>query len=108
MSQERDHSRSGFKIGDPFVYFSKYSKGDYATGVVEKIMEVTQVRGKNFEVNVKVFIINGIYEHHEIFHYEKTEGIPDLPNILRRIEHGKNIPVSSVSNGHLRQRKKGQ
>jgi len=76
MSTNKDHIQSGFSIGDRFVYFSKYAKNVYVTGVVNSIMLVNSVRGKNFEISVKVFMINGIYEHTEIFHYDLSEPSP--------------------------------
>ncbi len=70
MSNEEKAKLSGFSIGDPFIYFSKHTKGAYVTGVVESIMFITEVRGRKLDINVKKFIINKMYDHNEIFHYD--------------------------------------
>lgn len=57
-----------FKEGDKFVYFSKY--GGTAFGVVQSILEVNE-KINNFWI--KKFIINGIYNANEIYHYTPTD-----------------------------------
>ncbi len=56
-----------FKEGDKFVYFSKY--GGTAFGVVETILLVNEKRNN---VWIKKFMINGIYDSTELYHYTPT------------------------------------
>ena len=65
-----DYPASGFKIGDGFVYFSKYDNEAFSIGVVEKIMEVKSLeRG----VYLKKYYINNIYDSKEIYQYASIQ-----------------------------------
>lgn len=66
-----DNSKSGFSIGDPFVYISKY--GGVTFGVVERILRINSLE-TDLGVTVLRFMINAKYDSKEIHHYTQVMG----------------------------------
>ncbi len=66
-----DNSKSGFSVGDSFVYISKY--GGVTFGVVDDIMLINSIE-TDLGVTVCRFTINKRYDSKEIHHYKDVMG----------------------------------
>lgn len=75
--------RSGFTIGDKFVYFSKY--GGITFGIVETIFPINSLESE-MGVWVEKYIINKMYDSKEIYHYKSVMGKEEYADMIMKFK----------------------